>query len=146
MEKSYEIATIVATIDPDAYSTGTQASDWIAMKDFKGGVDFLVLAGTLGSSAVLNCKVRQATAAAGTGAVDMSGKAITALTQAGTDSDKQAVIHVDPSDLSDGFTHVQALATLTVATSDYGLVALGFFPTYKPAADYDLSTVDEYVD
>lgn len=145
MQKSYEIATIVATIDPDAYSTGTQGSDWVSMKDFPQ-VDFWVQAGTLGSSAVLNCKARQATSAAGAGAKDISGKAITALTQAGTDSDKQACIHVDAHDLDAGFTHVQAVATLTVATSDYGLTAVGFFPPYAPAADYDLSTVDEYID
>ncbi len=145
MEKSYENATIVATIDPDAYTTGTQESDWVDMTTFRQ-VDFWVLAGTLGSSAVLNCKARQATAAAGTGAKDISGKAITALTQAGTDSDKQACIHVDARDLDTGATHVQALATLTVATSDYGLVAMGSNSHFKPAADYDLSTVDEYVD
>lgn len=145
MDKSYEVFTIAATIDPDAYSTGTQGSDWVDMTTFRQA-DFWVLAGTLGSSAVLNCKLRQATDSSGTGAVDISGKAITALTQAGTDSDKQACIHVNADELSSGFTHVQALATLTVATSDYGLVGLGYGSHFKPAADYDLSTVDEYVD
>lgn len=145
MEKIYENMALVATIDPDAYATGTQGSDWVDMSVHRQ-VMFTPLVGDLGSSAVLNVKLQEATSNAGAGKQDISGKAITALTQAGTDSDKQAHIHLQADELSAGYRYARALATLTVATSDYGLVAFASRGHYKPAKDYDLASVDEIVD
>lgn len=141
-----EFLAVVATVDPDAYATGEQNSDYVDMRDFKQ-VMFIVTAGTLGTNATLDAQVEQAQDANGTGLKDITGKVITQLTEAGTDSDKQAIIVVRQEDLdrANNFTHARLEMTLGAATSDYGMVAVAGPPTYGPASEYDLSTVDEIV-
>lgn len=141
-----EISSTVAVIDPDAYAAGTYTTGWVDMSDWHA-MKATVFAGTLGSSATLDAKLEQATSAAGAGAKDITGKAITQLTQAGTDSDKQAVINLRDSDLDidNGFRYVRLSITVGTATSDAGGELEGFFPRYAPASDFDASTVDEIV-
>lgn len=143
-QKITEALAVVACIDPDAYGTGAQTSDWIDMSKFER-VAFIVQAGTLGSSATLDFKVQQATDGSGSGAEDMTGKVITQLTQAGTDSDKQAVVSVEASELSDGYRYIAGLMTVGVASSDAGVVAVAMNPNYGPVSDYDLASVAELV-
>ena len=81
------------------------------------------------------------------GALDIPGAAITALTQAGTDADKQAVINFN-TDLLAGstlYTHFRLAMTTAVADCDAGAIVLGFDPRYAPASDNDATTVDEIV-
>lgn len=139
-------AAVVGVIDPDATSASTVTTGWIAAKDFHSFLA-IVMAGTLGSSATLDAKLEQATSAAGAGAKDITGKAITQLTQAGTDSDKQALINLDPNelDVSNGFTHFRLSMTVATATSDAGGIVLGLDPRYGPASLADAATVDEIV-
>lgn len=141
-----DVAAVVATIDPDAYSASTVVSDYVAMADFEK-IMAIVMAGTLGSSATVNAKLVQATDGSGTGVKDITGKAITQLTQAGSDDDKQAIINctADELDVANGFTHVALSMTIATAACDAGAVILGFNPRYGPASDNDLSTVDEIV-
>jgi hypothetical protein len=140
-----EALALVATIDPDAYGTGTQNTDVIDMK-YHRRVIFVVMAGTLGSSAVLNFAVKADTASNGSFTTTLSGKSITPLTDAGTDSDKQAIVEVTAEEVAaEGFRYLRGLATLTIATSDYGAVALASHARYSPASEFDLSTVDEIV-
>jgi hypothetical protein len=143
-QKITEALAVVACIDPDAYGTGAQTSDWIDMSKFER-VAFIVQAGTLGSSATLDFKVQQSKLANGSSPVDISGKAITQLTEAGTDSDKQVVVSVEASELSDGYRYIAGLMTVGVASSDAGVVAVATNPNYGPASDYDLASVDELV-
>lgn len=143
-QKITEALAVVACIDPDAYGTGAQTSDWIDMSKFER-VAFIVQAGTLGSSATLDFKVQQATDGSGSGAEDMTGKVITQLTQAGTDSDKQVVVSVEASELSDGYRYIAGLMTVGVASSDAGVVAVATNPNYGPVSDYDLASVNELV-
>lgn len=146
MNKPSEAIAIVAVIDPDANAAGALTSTWVPAKDFLAFMA-ICLAGTLGASATLDFKLQQATDASGTGAKDITGKAITQLTQAGTDSDKQAVINllVEELDVDGGFTHVAMILTTGTATSDGGAVLLGTDARYAPASDTDISTVDEIV-
>jgi hypothetical protein len=141
-----EIAAVVATIDPDVTTASTVTSDWVDMGLFDQ-IMAVVMAGTLGTSATLNAKIEQATSSAGAGAKDLTGKLITELTQAGTDSDKQAIINVraEELDIDNGFSFARLSMTVGVATSDAGAIVLGFGPRYGPASDNDLSTVDEIV-
>lgn len=141
-----ERSALVATIDPDAYTAAAYTSDWAAVADFPEMMA-TISAGTLGTSATLDAKLQQATDSSGTGAKDITGKAITQLTQAGTDSDKQAVINVnqDELDVANDFTHVAIVMTIGTATSDAGAILQGFRPTYAPASDNDLASVDEIV-
>lgn len=139
-----EQAVLAAIIDPDAYSASTVTSGWVHMGTYEA-IQAIVMAGTLGSSATLDAKLEQATDSSGTSAKDISGKAITQLTQAGTDSDKQAIINCrsEELDVANGFDYVRLSMTIGTATSDAGGLVLGHYPRYAPATD--ATTVDEIV-
>lgn len=144
--KPSEMVAVVATIDPDANTAATYVSDYVSMVDFKQ-VLAVVMVGDLGTSATVDAKLRQAKDASGTSVKDITGKVITQFTQAGTDSDKQALINVraDELDVAGGFTHVALSMTVGTATSDSGAILLGLNPSFGPASDYDLASVDEIV-
>jgi hypothetical protein len=146
MIRADQAAAVVECTDPDAYTTGDITGDIIDMANFDQ-VMFVVMAGTLGSSATVDFQVYQGnTNALGSPKV-ISGAAITQLTDAGTDSDKQAIVVVKQADLdvASGFRWIRGTLTVGTATSDAGVVALGFYPTYGPASGYDLTSVDEIV-
>lgn len=141
-----EVTALVGIIDPDAYAAGAVSTGWVdASKFFK----FLaiIMAGDLGASATLDAKIEQAKDASGTAAKDLTGKAITQLTKAGTDDNKQALINIrsEELDINGGFTHLRLTMTTAAATSDSGGILLGFNPRYGPASDHDLTSVDEIV-
>ena len=137
---------VVGVIDPDAYAADTYTSGWIDMADFNR-IMAVVRAGDLGTSATLDAKLEQASDSSGTGAKDITGAAITQLTQAGTDSNKQAIINAWAEDLdrANGFTHVRLSMTVGTATSDAGAIVFGFDRRYGSASDGDLASVDEIV-
>ena len=137
---------LVATVDPDVLTAATHTSDWVNMTTFQQ-IMAVVLAGTLGASATFDAKLEQATDSSGTGAKDVSGKSITQLTQAGTDSDKQAIINLraDELDVANDFTHVRLSITVATASSDGAGVIFGRRARYQPASDHDLASVDEIV-
>jgi len=140
-----ERVALVGNIDPDAYGTGDFITAYVPMKNFRRFMA-VVQAGTLGSSATLDARLRVATSAAGAGAENVTGSAITQLTQAGTDSDKQAIINFDPVVYAGtAFTHVALQISVGTASSDAGGLLFGFDCLYPPADDYDASTVDEIV-
>lgn len=137
---------VVGVIDPDVLTAATHTSGWVAAKDFHSFMA-VVQAGTLGASATVDAKLEQATDGSGTGAKDITGKAITQLTQAGTDSDKQAVINLDADelDVTNDFTHFRLSITVATASCDGAGIIFGLDPRYGPASDTDISTVDEIV-
>lgn len=140
-----ERAAIVGAINPGAKTAAAYTTGYIALKDY-GRFMAVVAVGTLGSSATVNAKLTAYTDSSGSGAVDITGAAITALTQAGSDSNKQAVINLNTDTLAGGgFTHLRLTVTVGVATSDAGALVLGFDPRYSPASDTDASSVDEIV-
>jgi len=137
-------AVLAGIIDPDAYAASTVTSGWVSLVTYEA-IQAIVMAGTLGASATLDAKLEQASDSGGTGAKDITGKSITQLTQAGTDSDKQAIINCrsDELDVANGFTHVRLSMTIGTATSDAGGLILGHYARYQPATD--LASVDEVV-
>jgi hypothetical protein len=137
-----ESVAVVGCIDPDAYGTGDYQTGYVSLALFRR-FQAIVMAGTLGSSATLDAKIIAYTDAAGNGAADVTGAAITQLTQAGTDSDKQAIINLDTQTLAgSGKTHIRLQMTVGTATSDAGALLLGFDPLYRPASDNDSTAVD----
>lgn len=141
--KLYEDVRVLGVIDPDAYAANSYSTGWIAAADYQRCMA-IVMAGDLGTSATLDAKIEEATSAAGAGAQDCPGKAITQLTQAGTDSNKQSLIHVGQEDLSEGFTHFRLTIAVGVATSDAGALVVGVEPTRSYQSQ--VATVDEMVD
>ncbi len=139
-------AAILAAIDPDAAAAGIVNTAWIDVTNWQN-LMAIVMSGDLGASATLDAKLQQATDGAGTGAKDVTGKAITQLTQAGTGSDKQAIINCSQYDLdfANGFKFVRLSMTVAVATSEIGGLLLGFDPRYNTASDSDVATVLQIV-
>jgi hypothetical protein len=139
-------AAIVGVIDPDAYAAGTVTTGWIDIQDYFTLLG-VIFAGDLGSSATVDAKFQQATDSSGTGVKDVTGSAITQLTQAGTDDNKQALINLSSADLdyNNGFRYVRLSMTVATATSDAGAVVIGLDPRYGAANAADASTVDEIV-
>ena len=137
---------VVGVIDPDANAAGTLTTGWISMSDFQS-VMAVVQAGTLGSNATIDAKLEQASDASGTGAKDIDGAAITQLTEAGGDDDKQAVIYCNGEDLDlkNDFSHVRLSMTIGTANSDSSAIVLGLDPRYAPASNGDLASVAEIV-
>jgi hypothetical protein len=132
-------AVIAAVIDPDLNTAAAHSSGWISMSDFPA-IQAIILVGDLGTSATLDAKLEQATDSSGTGVKDVSGKAITQLTQAGTDeSNQQAIINcrAEELDIANDFTHVRLTMTVGTASSDSGAVVLGHYARYQPAAAPD---------
>lgn len=140
-----EIAAIVGTVDPDANGVGAVSSDWVDMAAFES-IMAIVMAGTLGTSATLDAKLEQATDSSGTGAKDISGKAITQLVKASNDDD-QAIINcrAEDLDLANDFTHARLTMTVGTATSDAGGIVLGFNAKRMPVDGEDLASVVEIV-
>ena len=137
---------VAGVIDPDANTAAAYTSDYADMSQFES-VMALIQVGTMASTSTVDAKLVQATDSSGTAVKDITGKAITQLTEAGTDSDKQAIIncYADELDTAGGFTHVAIVMTVATAASDSGAVLLGFDSKYGPANGYDLASVDEIV-
>lgn len=140
-----EICAVVAAIDPDAYAANAYSTGWVSLKLFER-FQAIIMAGDLGASATLDAKLTAATSDAGAGAADITGAAITQLTQAGSDSNKQAIINLNTDALAGtAYTHFRLTMTVGTQTSDAGALLLGFAPLYSPASDNDSSVVDEIV-
>jgi hypothetical protein len=144
--KPSDRSAVLACIDPDAYPAAAYSTGYIDVTNWQN-LMAIIMAGDLGASATLNAKLEQATSSGGAGVKDVTGKAITALTQAGTDDNKQAIINCSQYDLdfANGFKFVRLTMTVATATSDAGALLMGFDPRYNTAADNDAATVDEIV-
>lgn len=137
---------ILAAIDPSSKSTGDTTTAWISMAGWLG-VMAIVQAGVLGSSATLDAKIEQAKDSSGTSGKAVSGKAITQLTKAGSDDNKQAIINLKPTDLdiANDFTHVRLVLSVGTAASIAAGLLIGTDPRYGTASASDAATVDEIV-
>lgn len=137
-------AVLIEVIDPDLNTAATYTTGWVHMGTFEA-IQAIVMAGALGASATLDAKLEQATDGSGTGAKDIAGKAITQLTQAGGDDDKQAIINCrsDELDVNNNFDYVRLSMTVATASSDSAAVVLGHYARYQPQAD--VATVAEVI-
>lgn len=141
-----EIAGVVGIVDPDAYAVGAQSTGWIDAAKYHAFLA-IVMAGDLGTLATITAKLEQATTSGGAGAKDVPARAITTLTKAGTDDNKQALINVRPEDLdiANRFRFFRLTMAVTDAASDAAGLVLGFYPRNGPATDNDLTVVDEVI-
>jgi hypothetical protein len=135
---------IVATIDPQTLDNTAADSDWIDLSLHRR-VMFIVLLGA--TDTTVNVKLRSASASDGTGAADISGKAITQL--GATDDNKQVIIEIDAAELAAvGASARYVGARVTVGDGAAGAIVAVVAITesrYSPAGSYDLSTVAEIV-
>lgn len=131
--KGSELFSVLATIDPASQAVGTVTTGWISAANHLGFLA-LVQTGTLGTGATVDAKLQQALDSAGTGAKEISGKAITQIVKA-TGDNKQVLINVKPEELDtvNGFGFVRLTVTVGVAASITSAQLLGVNPRYAPA-------------
>jgi hypothetical protein len=137
-QKPTDGLAVLTTIDP--VSTGaTVTGSWVPAAYFHA---FLALidVGVFGASATVDFKVRQAQDSSGTGAKDITGKAITQLVAAGGNN-RQAMINVrsDDLDTNNGFGFINISATVGTAASLISAALLGVFPHVQPPVDASAS-------
>jgi len=138
-----ERAAVLGRIDPDAIAAGTVLSEAVDMSLW-GRLMVIVQSGDLGASATLNAKLTESDASGGT-YTDIAGKAITQLTQAGSGSDKVAIIELRNDELGEDKRYVKLSMTVGTATSEASAVILGFDPRYEPAHANDIAAVAQIV-
>ena len=144
IERLSELAAVVSVIDPDAYATGTVNGDTIDMKNYEQ-LAFVLLVGTMAATSTLDYKIQGSAASDMSGAVDLTDKEIAQFTQAGGDSDKQAVITVSQDEATNqSVRYVRDVLTIATAASDAAAVALAT-TLYQPASNFDLASVEEIV-
>ena len=131
--KASEMLAVLATIDPATQAAGTVSTGWVSVANYLGFLA-LVQTGVLGTSATVDAKLQQALDSAGTGAKDISGKAITQIVKA-TGDNKQVLVNVKPEELDtvNGFGFVRVTVTVGVAASITSAQLLGVNPRYAPA-------------
>ncbi len=131
--KASELLAVLATIDPVSQAAGTVTTGWISVANHHGLLA-VIQTGVLGASATLDAKLQQATDSSGTGAKDISGKALTQIIKA-TGDNKQALINVKPEELDtvNGFGFVRLSITVGVAASLTSAQLLGINPRFAPA-------------
>ena len=136
--------TLQGVVDPEDLAAGTTTSAWVDMAKF-GNLMAMVAVGTMGSTGTVDAKLEQATDSSGTGAKDVTGKAITQLTEAGSDDDKQVFINCRHQDLDydNSFAFVRLSVTTAVASSPVFGAVFGLDARSMP--EDDLASVDEVV-
>ena len=143
--KGSELFSVLATIDPASQAVGTVTTGWISAGNHHSLLA-LVQSGVLGTGATLDAKLQQATDASGTGAKDVTGKAITQIVKARGDN-KQALINLRPDDLdvTNGYAYVRLSLTVAVAASLTAAQLLGFNPRFAPGDASNQAAVAQVV-
>jgi len=137
-------AIVQAVLDPISQGAATVTTGWVPLSTHDTALAMLMV-GVLGAAATVDAKLQQAQDAAGTGAKDITGKAITQLTKVGADDNKQVLINCrsDDLDVANAFTHIRLSVTVGVAASLIAAAVFGLDARYQPAAQK--TTVKEVV-
>ena len=143
--KLEEKLAILATLDPASAAASTVVTAWVPTAGFHSFMA-LIQTGVLGAAATLDAKLRQATDASGTGAKDISGKAITQIVKASGDN-KQALIECRGTDLDgiNGFAYVALSLTVGTAASIVGASLIGGNPYMSPCSGSNQAAVVQVV-
>jgi hypothetical protein len=143
--KPSEITALLGSIDPVSQAAGTITSGWVSMAGFLKLMAVLKT-GVLGASATVDAKLQQATDSSGTGAKDITGKAITQIVKASGDN-KQTIINLGGGelDVAGGFGFVRISVTVGTAASLISADIWGTNPRYADASAYNATSVVQVV-
>jgi hypothetical protein len=125
------VADIPVTV---AGATGTTTSDVVDLGNF-GRVAFLVQSGLVTTTGAATVTVYEGSA---TGTVTT---ALTTLTIAANQDNKQWIVEVHDTALTQGNRYVKADIAVTTATGYFSLLGVADLARRGPASDNDLSTV-----
>lgn len=134
-QKPSEGLAVLATIDPVSQGAGTVSTGWVD-QSLCLAVMAVIQTGVLGASATVDAKIQQATDNTGTGAKDVTGKAITQIVKASGDN-KQAIINLKEADLDteNGFRYVRLSITVGTAASLIAAALYGALPRFQPVSN-----------
>lgn len=126
---------LVSAVDPVSQGVGSPAQVWTNVANFHSFLALLDV-GVFGAVATVDFKLQQATDNAGTGAKDITNKAITQLLAAGGNN-RQAMINCRASDLdqANSFNFISFKATVGTAATLLSAYMLGVFPRFEPVKD-----------
>lgn len=143
--KGSEALSILATLDPASQAAGTVTTGWVPVANFHALLG-VVETGVLGASATLDAKFQQAQDNIGTGAKDVTGKAIVQIVKA-TGDNKQALINLKPEDIdnANGFGYVRLSLTVGVAASIVAGKVVGMNPRYATADAFNQAAVVQII-
>lgn len=141
VSKPSERWAVVATIDPDAYTTGTTNSDYVSMEQFKN-LMVVIMSGTIAANGTLNATITEAKTSTGSGAQTLATGTYN-ITELTTDnSDNQVLININEHALSNLYTHLRVNLVVASGAVDHGAVILGE-AVRGPANLYDIASVAE---
>lgn len=146
-----ERVAVVSVIDPADRASGTTTGDAIDMS-VHDQVMFIIMVGNIVKGDTIDFKVTECATSGGT-YTPISGKAITQLTQAGTDHNKQAIINVKASELGTGMRYLKGRLYVAGVTgtgnNGSSVLTLAFKSRFSAAITSttygDLASVDEIV-
>jgi hypothetical protein len=143
--KLSEKVAILATLDPASVAASTVLTSWVPVANI-GQVTALIQTGVLGAGATVDAKLRQATDSAGTGAKDISGKAIAQIVKASGDN-VQAMVEARAEDLdvNNGFAYVALSVTVATAASQLSAALIGSVARFAPASAFNQAAVKQIV-
>ena len=145
--KLSEYISVIGTIDPDANTTASYQTDVFDFKNFEQVVA-VVMAGAFGTAGTLDAQFQFAPTSNGT-YTTVPAIAMTQLTEAGSDDDKQVVMVCTAEQVA-ATTNRWGRVNLDVGveTTDCAVIVLGkprLTLAFTSIAAHDLSTVDEII-
>ncbi|MET4170973.1 hypothetical protein ABIB99_002055 [Bradyrhizobium sp. LA6.1] len=136
---------IVGFISPVSQAAGTVTSGWMDATTFHNFMAVLKT-GVLGASATVDAKLQQATDNTGTGAKDVTGKAITQLVKASNDNNQVTIdLKQEDLDFNGAFKWFRLSVTVAAAASLIDATIFGFDARYGFGTDNDAASVVQNV-
>jgi len=132
--KPSDKVAIGAVLDPVSQAAATVNTGWVSMQIAENLLAILQV-GAFGASATVDAKLQQASDSSGTGAKDISGKAITQMVAAGGNN-KQVMLNVrsEELDVTNGFCFVRLQVTVGTAATLIAATLLQLDGRYQPIA------------
>ena len=146
-----KLLPVVGVIKSQAAAEGTLTSGWIDMSVISAILADLNV-GTLGTACNVTAKLEQATDSSGTGAKDVTGKAITTLNDASAGDDDSICrinCRAEELDIANSFRYVRLSITMDdttspqTATTPLGAIIYGVGERYQPVDE--IAAVQETV-
>jgi len=143
--KVSEQVAVLAALNPASVAASTVVTTWVPVANFHS-IAAILQTGSLGASATVDAKLRQATDSSGTGAKDITGKSITQLVKASNDNN-QVIVECRPDDLdtANSFAYVALSVTVGTAASLISALLLGGNTRYAPASSLNAASVVQVI-
>ena len=145
-ERFTETAALLYNLAPISVTNGAEVfTSYVSLANYHRAA-IVIHTGVMASGATIDAVVHQATDTSGTSAKHLTAsKAITQLTQAGSDSNKDVCIEVrtDELDVANGFDCIALGYTVGTAAALMSIEIYGLVPRFAPVS---VTAWDEVVD